>query len=108
MEFTTATTEEINFSHRQGEVTTTLAHLRETFGNPYLESPSVWDKVGYEWILRFEDGIIATVYDWKRYTTEPLKEDETFTFNIGGFKPESVSRVLEALGYSESVLAEIR
>ena len=107
MEFERATSKEVNWTHRQGEVTTTLRHLLETFGNPDIEEPSEWDKVGYEWMLKFEDGTIATVYDWKRYTRVPLKDNEVFTFNIGGHKPEAVSRVLEALGYSESVPAEI-
>jgi hypothetical protein len=107
MEFTRATPEEVNFTHRQGEVTTTLKYLREVFGNPCEEQPSEWDKVGYEWRFKFEDGIIATIYDWKRYTKEPLKENEVFTFNIGGHKPESVLRIRETLGYGHGIPAEI-
>jgi hypothetical protein len=95
MEFTTASPAEINWSYRKGEITTTLGNLRKIFGDPCMEEPTQWDKIGYEWRLKFADGTISTIYDWKRYTDEPLGEDEVFTFNIGGFNSNSVLRVNE-------------
>ena len=98
MEHTRATSVEINWSSRKGEITTTLGNLRKVFGDPCMEEPTQWDKVGYEWKLKFEDGTIATIYDWKRYTDEPLGEDEVFTFNIGGHETEAVLRVQQSIG----------
>jgi hypothetical protein len=90
---------DINGTSRMGEVTTTLRRLREVFGNPILEQPSQWEKVGYEWVIKIDD-LVATIYDWKRYTTIPLGEDELHTFNIGGFKPEAADFVKACIKHS--------
>ena len=47
------------------------------------------DKTTVEWVLSFEDGTVATIYDWK------LDETPTSMYNwhIGGVNNTAVTRV---------------
>jgi len=78
-----------------GHITTTYAKLVEKFGEPEKGG----DKTTVEWALEFEDGTIATIYDWK-YETTPMHEAE---WNIGGKNKEAVYRVYEVMGLMEEV-----
>jgi hypothetical protein len=51
--------------------------------------------VTIQWGVLFEGGIVATIYDWKRYELGEPAEDEEMTYNIGGFSSEAVERVKE-------------
>jgi hypothetical protein len=80
----------------QGKTTpTTRRKLSSVFGDPtqYEEG----EKVTIEWGIRFEDGTIATIYDWKRYEEGTPQLDEEISYNVGGFVPEALARVEEAL-----------
>lgn len=79
----------------QGYVTTTLEKLIETFGEPQRYSGE--NKVTVNWSMYFEDGTIATIYDWKRYEKGSPALKEVMQFNIGGIRQESVSLVATAL-----------
>ena len=80
----------------QGYVTTTYAFLVEKLGKP-LEGD---DKVTAEWILKFEDGTVATIYDYKEYRTPK----GVYDWHIGGQFTESdaeqsaPARIAEVLG----------
>ncbi len=41
--------------------------LINLFGEPTYTDPSNDDKVNIEWVLRSEDGDVATIYNWKDY-----------------------------------------
>jgi len=69
----------------RGYVTTTKRILEEAFGEPVFYGEG--DKVTVEWIIRFADGSVATIYDWKRYEEGTPELDEVFEWNIGG-KPD--------------------
>ena len=75
-----------------GEVTTTYDTLVETFGEPILGSGD--GKVSAEWVLKFADGQVATIYDWKEKET-PLGE---YNWHIGGHKHIVVNRIRDILG----------
>lgn len=79
----------------QGYVTTTLDQLIKTFGEPqrYIGE----DKVTVNWSMVFEDGTIATIYDWKRYEMGTPQLTEVMEYNIGGTTREAVTLVREAL-----------
>jgi hypothetical protein len=79
----------------QGYVETTRADLQAAFGEPIFYEPG--DKVTIEWSLQFEDGTIATIYDWKRYEDDAPELHEKMTYNIGGISAEAVARVKESL-----------
>ena len=87
-------TQEITGTSLQGYTKTTRRKLTEAFGEPvkYIES-----KVSIEWGILFEGGVIATIYDWKRYELGEPSLDEEMIYNIGGLTPEAVEKVEEAL-----------
>jgi hypothetical protein len=75
-------------------VGTNYTRLVEVFGNP-TEGPNanIDDKVTCEWCLEFEDGTMATIYDWKEWNT-PMSEHR---WHIGGKSFAAVERIYEAL-----------
>ena len=83
-------------SSLQGYVTTTRSALIETFGMPTFTSDEEYEKVTTEWIIKFEDGTIATIYDWKRYEDAP-EADEVLEYHIGGNSSAAVNAVSDAL-----------
>jgi len=80
----------------QGYVGTTYNELFEKFGSQHSRGDHF--KTTCEWHIKFEDGTIATIYDWKR--------DEHYTdcehWNIGGNRIEAVEYVKRIL--SEPVI----
>ena len=65
----------------QGHTTTTRDNLEAVFGLPTVYEEG--DKVTIEWGLRFEDGTLATIYDWKRSPG----------WSVGGYSPKAVELV---------------
>lgn len=51
-----------NMTSYQGEMNFSYVRLCELFGAPL---PGDAYKVDAEWILKFEDGTVATIYNWK-------------------------------------------
>jgi len=84
-------------SSLQGYVTTTRSSLIQTFGMPTFSSDEEYEKVTTEWIIKFEDGTIATIYDWKRYEEGAPVLNEVYEWHIGGYSETAVSRVQETL-----------
>lgn len=80
----------IDMSSLQGHVKTTYNKLVEVFGEPHYRGDG---KVTCEWNLRFVDGTIATIYDYKCDET-PMGEYE---WHIGGYNNFAVKRVTELL-----------
>jgi len=68
--------ESIGSSHR-GEFTADLYKLEDLFGIPYEGADA---RTNVEWIIKFDDGTIATIYDWK--TEEDPTKNKIWT--IGG------------------------
>ena len=52
------------------------------------------DKTLAEWAIQFEDGTIATIYDWKNYGS---KKELIRHWHIGGFSNRATQLVLELL-----------
>jgi hypothetical protein len=78
----------------QGHVVANYARLVEVFGSP-TEGPNanIDDKVTCEWCFQFEDGTLATIYDWKEWNT-PMGEHR---WHIGGESFAAVERIYEEL-----------
>ena len=75
----------------QGYTETTLRQLIEVFGEPnYYDGDN---KVYVEFCLRFEDGTVATIYDWKRYEQGAPELDELYHWHVGGTSPLAVATV---------------
>jgi hypothetical protein len=103
MNFTRATYEDVNNTSLRGFIEATLNELIQAFGKPHLDHPSAHEKVNYEWLLKFEDGTIATVYDWKRYTNEPLKNNEIIRWCVGGFEKRAQEIVNEIVKKAKEI-----
>lgn len=87
-------------THLVGYVRSTRRALEEQFGRPMTFSKFDSDgKVTTEWLIEFEDGVIATIYDWKRYEIGAPALDEVYDWHIGGLGQtnEATPYVLEAL-----------
>ena len=55
-----------------------LNELKELFGEPFYGDD---DKVKYDWTLQTHDGVIFTIYDWKKRSFD---EDQEIEWHIGG------------------------
>jgi len=95
MKFTQTDWTEANGTSLQGYVQAYYHQLVEVFGQP----EGGGDKTTVEWALKFADGTVATIYDWK--------EDETpmgmYRWHIGGRNNLAVARVTSAFKQGATV-----
>ena len=70
----------------RGYVKTTYDELVNVFGEP---TKLKGDKVNVEWTIKFSDGTVATIYDWKQSET-PMG---VYDWHIGGFNYLAVDYV---------------
>ena len=81
----------------QGHITATYAELVELFGKPH----DFFDdfKCDAEWYVEFDDGTVATIYNWKNgrnYCGPDAPPVEAITsWNIGGNTTEAADKILE-------------
>jgi hypothetical protein len=80
-----------------GHIVATRREIESVFGKPNYETDDTSDKVTTEWEILFDDGTVATIYDWKRYEMGAPTMDERTTWNIGGKTFASVERVEDSL-----------
>jgi hypothetical protein len=78
-----------NMTSYKGEIHSTLGELVDIFGPPDSGIDADLDKVTCEWRLRFEDGTVATIYDWKTNRT-PRGE---YGWHIGGYDERALELV---------------
>lgn len=78
----------VNGTSLQGYMPAYLHQLIEVFGEPEYGG----DKTTVEWALEFEDGTVATIYDWKEYDTPT----HLYHWHIGGESKRAVSLVTQA------------
>jgi hypothetical protein len=70
----------------RGYIKTTYDELVSVFGEP---TKLKGDKVNVEWTIKFSDGTVATIYDWK-LSTVPMG---VYNWHIGGFNQLAVDYV---------------
>ena len=88
MKFTQADWTEANMTSLQGYMPARYEELVAVFGEPDAGG----DKTTVEWVLKFEDGTVATIYDWKECST-PMYE---YDWHIGGKSKKAVALVQQA------------
>lgn len=87
---------ETNGTHYFGDLLATYDEVVATFGEPMKDG---FDdcKSDAEWHIQFEDGMVATIYNWKdgrNYLGEDgLETWEISDWHIGAHSPEVVSRI---------------
>ena len=86
MKFTTEA--DANMTSLQGYMPARYEELVAVFGEP----EGGGDKTTVEWCLKFADGTVATIYDWKEYET-PMG---LYSWHIGGKNNLAVARVQQA------------
>jgi len=84
----------INMTGLKGEFPITFAELCEIFGPPDIgPNDRDMDKVTCEWKLQFEDGTVASIYDYKVGYT-PMGEYE---WHIGGHDAQAYTHVVDTI-----------
>jgi len=72
----------VTTSYRGTLTNTSYETLIQSFGLPtYTCEVGGADKVQVEWQIQFDDGAVATIYDWKQVGTSPRMITE---WNVGG------------------------
>jgi hypothetical protein len=87
-----------NGTSLQGYVKTTYSDLVAIFGEPERGG----DKTTVEWCIDFEDGTVATIYDWKEYDT-PMGE---YNWHVGGRSYMASVLVSEVVAEYQSMVCE--
>ena len=92
----------VNGTSYQGKLEDiSYARLVETFGEPTFKGDM--DKISVEWCLKFEDGTVATIYDWKT----PFKAIHNRLWHVGGFSHKAHELVRETLDFSPMRMDEL-
>ena len=84
----------VNGTSYKGSVKTFYSDLVDAFGEPTFDFKDDLDKVNCEWNLRFDDGTVATIYDWKM-SEVPMG---LYDWHIGGRDYKAVDKVMKYLG----------
>jgi hypothetical protein len=101
MKFTTHNQKEININgtHLQGHITADYADLKKIFGKPTIGDGY---KVDAEWDIEFEDGTVATIYNWKNgrnyLCKDGLPKTKITNWNIGGHNQKVIENLEKIFG----------
>lgn len=101
--------EDIDETCLQGEIRVTYNRLVEVLGEPNCDGDGY--KVQKEWMIKFEDGTVATIYDWKEGENynghgQGTHYTNVTNWHVGGHKPASLYRVQEALNGEHELSTE--
>jgi len=72
----------------QGEIEASYDTLCEVFGEPEVLDD---EKVQVQWAIKFTDGTLATIYDWK----DTNRKSEILKWHIGGHCQAAVYNVVD-------------
>ena len=76
----------------QGIVATSYNALVQVFGEPNCSGDGY--KTHCEWHLMFDNGTVATLYDWKE---DFFEESKVIDWHIGGRNKDAVEAIVNAL-----------
>ena len=74
----------------QGTINTSYDRLVELFGEP-TRGESGDGKVQVEWAVKFNDGTLATIYDWKEDKTASAVTE----WHVGGYTQHALYNVID-------------
>lgn len=84
----------------QGEIISSFQKLVDAFGQP-LKSDFICYKSDAEWWVKFTDGKVATIYNWKDGKNylgkDGMKTEEIMNWHIGGRDKAIVERIISIL-----------
>lgn len=95
-----------NGTSYQGRLDIGYSILRDIFGNP--KGPSGDGKVDAEWIIRFDNGVIATIYNYKNGLSylgnEGTPTEEIRDWHIGGFNGQAADEIFSMFANRDDVM----
>jgi hypothetical protein len=100
MKFVTHNQSNINVcgTHFQGYIDSEYSVLKKIFGKP---ASSDGYKTDAEWYIQFEDGTVATIYNWKNgkhyLGREGTAKTKITHWNVGGNSKEVVEKIQDIL-----------
>jgi hypothetical protein len=101
MKFETGQFVNTNMCCLVGTAEASYDRIVEAFGAPTYDEPSGDGKVDIEWNIEFDDGTVATIYNWKDFDGGfRARESSSYTWHIGGRSQTSKLLVAEVLGES--------
>jgi hypothetical protein len=84
----------------RGHITTSYANLVDVFGQPMKDGFDDY-KSDAEWVVQFEDGSVATIYNYKNGMnycgSEGTPTHRIHDWNIGGYDTAVVTYIIDAL-----------
>lgn len=83
--------DEIEGTVLQGTVHTSFERLKAVFGES--DGPSDDGKIQVQWLLKFDNDDVVTIYDWKSHSPPELIE----YWNVGGNSDLAVQLVMQAI-----------
>ena len=79
----------------QGTINTSYNRLVEVFGKPTVYEGNETDgKVQAEWAIKFADGTLATIYDWKE---EGNPYEGVTEWHVGGHTQHALYNVIDEI-----------
>ncbi len=92
-------TQDIDGTYLIGEIVTTYGKLVSVFGKPHSNGDGY--KVDAEWAVRFDDGTVASIYNWEdgpNYCgAEGTPVKKIMDWHVGGRSADALVRVNEVL-----------
>lgn len=92
MQFAATNVDSVIGTSLVGYARATFQRLVRCFGAPHTVDG---DKTTVAWYIKFEDGTVATVYDWAQHEAQPRRR--MYNWHVGGFDEGAVQRVVTAL-----------
>ena len=108
MIYTKAKRDDSNGTSLMGYVKCSYQHLIKRLGQPHLNCKvdSLDSKIDVEWILKFKDGTVSTLYNYKtgpNYLGSDSTQVEQMTvWHVGGFTDKSLFKIAKALNVESS------
>lgn len=98
MGFLNCVTVDVIGTSYQGSIDTTFGNLVEVFGDPTYVDYDHDAKINIEWELLFDDGTVATIYNYKDYDGgAEAASGCVYHWHIGGFSREAHWLVIDEL-----------
>lgn len=88
-----------------GYIETTYNKLVKVFGEPTNSTRSGDNKTTIEWHIKFDDGTVATIYDYKNYDWSLSKvKTKNRDWHIGGNSQDAVTKIRDEVANKYPVL----
>ena len=108
MIYTKAKRDDSNGTSLMGYVKCSYQHLIKRLGQPHLNCKvdSLDSKIDVEWILKFKDGTVSTLYNYKTgpnyLGSDGTQVEQMTVWHVGGFTDKSLFKIAKALNVESS------